>query len=571
MDDGPQQRHGGVIEVVDEMPGFFVALSPDGRLLACYHRDVGLKLNHLRVIDTSTGEQVKRFEPTAEEVTPGAFSPDGSLFACVIKEEERETDFGHEFIKTLRIWRTDTWKEVDEISHDNEFEQIEISRDNRYLASNGRPSALVIEMGRKKKARRVETFEVNSPGRAVAWSPDNARVFFGSNYLNENAIFNPRDASQEGTLKIPAAFENAHNGTICNAWFTSDGAALVTSFVQAVRFWDVQTGRRLRTIRIVKDGKDLEFKSWFAPDARLLAIWPDMADLPSSSASSPPPLVIIDIMTNQVNVFPGPPGFKHGTKSLAISANGRVAITEFYNGKRETLVIHDLNAIKWHALSPGADLGDGARVVITDHDITIPFLDDDGASEVEEERGYRWTGSSYIFIDDAGYVPSKRDLAKVADVLRSRGIIESDEHVALLGKITALDADVGVDSFSGQRCAEYEFTDHSEWERPVIDIKYRIAPDGPLPYFRQGCHELHAPTSARPDLVQSMEIHEAPFSMNPFVSGDEAITRFIIAHVNKVIDEEKIAENPLIQELRRDLAKALKLPLEIIKVQGFPE
>jgi WD40 repeat protein len=106
-----------------------VALSPDGKILACHSVD-----GTIRLLGVETGKEVRRIEVRqSRRARALAFSPDGKTLAC---------DAGGDFV---RLWDTATGQELfPRAGHDETVGAVAISTDGRVIASGGEDGTLCV-------------------------------------------------------------------------------------------------------------------------------------------------------------------------------------------------------------------------------------------------------------------------------------------------------------------------------------------------------------------------------------------------------------------------------------------
>jgi RNA polymerase sigma factor (sigma-70 family) len=222
---------------------YFLAFSPDNKVLACARQD-----GTTRLLEVATGKEVACLGKTPD-AKPGAvargnswvsgiaFSPDGKLVAV------------RRLFEGVHVYRCDKGEEVCHFATDLQYEasSLTFSPDGKALAVGGvsLPPRL-FDAASGKELRRFEGHE----GRAgtVAFAPDGKTVATGG----DDATIRVWDV---GTGKEVKRLEG-HRSPVQSVAFSPDGKAIASAATDAtVRVWDAAKGEELKRFEAPGSGQ----------------------------------------------------------------------------------------------------------------------------------------------------------------------------------------------------------------------------------------------------------------------------------------------------------------------------
>jgi len=255
-----------------------VAYSPDGKMLAV----AGYIREFVDIWDVFSRRPIKSLLPNKGHLV--AFSPRGDLLATGVDKE-------------IRLWRTDTWNLVGQLSLTGDVNVFKFSSDGRRLASLSEPNDITLwDVEQQIPVRRIPgarcfkhrgephmgALDFSPDGRAVvfgglggrlravdlasgdttfdvpeahperilcvAWSPDGGVIASGGGYSGGSI-----QLWEAGSGK-PLGSLSGHTAGIFELLFSADGQRLYSASAdQTIRVWSVGQQQRLATLRGSRD------------------------------------------------------------------------------------------------------------------------------------------------------------------------------------------------------------------------------------------------------------------------------------------------------------------------------
>ncbi len=200
-------------------------LSRDGKRVLAGVRDKILKL-----WDTESGREVRRFQEPADRVKACAFSPDGKRVLSASSD------------KTLKLWDLESGQEIRRfIGHTNYVGTCRFSADGKRMLSGSDDDTIRlwdVESGQEIRRFTGHTKDVS----AADFSPDEKRALSGSS----DKTIKLWDVETGKELHIL----QGHTDFVRAASFSPDGQfVLSASDDQTLRLWDAKTGREVRSLQ----------------------------------------------------------------------------------------------------------------------------------------------------------------------------------------------------------------------------------------------------------------------------------------------------------------------------------
>jgi WD40 repeat protein len=229
-----------------------LAFSPDGKMVVCGREEA------MRLYETETGKEVRRFERHPGHVRALTFAPDGKTVASAGEY-------------TIDLWDVATGKRLHpRAGHTTPVFSLAFSPDGGSLASGDSEEGTLIVWDLKDHKPR-HTFTGHFPNvLSMAYSPDGKILASGDGYYRGTGGLDAQirlwDLSAGRLLRqFPG-----HLNSVESLAFSPDGKRLASGGHDArTKVWDAATGRRLLQIR----GEDTWYKSVaFSPDGKNLLI-----------------------------------------------------------------------------------------------------------------------------------------------------------------------------------------------------------------------------------------------------------------------------------------------------------
>jgi WD40 repeat protein/predicted Ser/Thr protein kinase len=352
-----------------------LAFSPDGKRVACSGGD-----GTIRLFETDSGRELRRFAAHPGEVECVLFAPDGAHILSGGGESGK--------VGVLTLWDAGTGKEVMSLrGHSDSVCAIAFSPEGRRIASgsrNGSVNIWEIATGRELASLKGHAGEV----AAVAFSPDGKRAVSGSRDKSLK-VWEVETRRELMTLK-------GHSEGICSVAFISGGRRIISvGYDHTVRIWDAGNGRELRSLEVQSRGME---SIAFTPDGKR-----------GASAGSDGILKVWDTESGQELMVLR----EHSGEicSLAFSPDGQHVASRVTDG---TVRIWSLTAktepvrLKGHtapvysvAFSP-----DGRRIASGSYDRTVKVWDAGAGRELMTLKGHSCEVVSVAFSPDGKRIAS---------------------------------------------------------------------------------------------------------------------------------------------------------------------
>ncbi len=210
-----------------ERDQFVLALSPNGKLLACF-KGTG---DPLCLRETATGKEIRQFAGDPNTFSHAAFSPDGRILVASARDA------------TIRFWAVATGEELRRIAPQPDRPwALAFAPDGKTLASAGQNGTIILwETATGRQLRSLEKqggFVI-----ALAFSPNGKQLAWGSQALEDGRI-RLWDVTTDHAIRYLAG----HPKPVGGLTFSPDGKHLVSGGGRdegSIRLWDVATGRKV--------------------------------------------------------------------------------------------------------------------------------------------------------------------------------------------------------------------------------------------------------------------------------------------------------------------------------------
>ena len=241
---------------VDRSEAHF-ALAPNGKTLVT----ADFRSPLIRIWDVPSGKELRRVEGDKTGIDAVAFSPNGKTFAAGMRTG-------------IRLWNTDTWKEMSRITAKEAayYNGIFFLPDGKTIISGNRVSISWWDRGAGRETRQINRDKYGKGGGAfysLAVSPDGKRVaaFYSSDRTGMLLLL---DASTGNEIRRIELGPHFRGGCLC---FSPDGQTLacgngVGRWGNQTLFFAAATGEELRRW---DEGNDFTMQLAFSPDGKILA------------------------------------------------------------------------------------------------------------------------------------------------------------------------------------------------------------------------------------------------------------------------------------------------------------
>jgi RNA polymerase sigma factor (sigma-70 family) len=294
-------------------PGFAVAISPDGRVLATGGR-TGMDSDDPVVLwDLRTGNKLRSLSGSMYQVFGLAFSPNGKSLAAVSCGDSgfSPPKSAHKSARPqiIRLWDVETGKLQELDGHAGGATSLAFSPDGKVLATGGHDGALIWwNSATRKQLRKIKLVEdvyyhrkgnrIDSGGiHALAFAP-NGKTIASANHDGTVRLFDAATGKQLQVLR-------GHAHSVVGVIFSPNGKILASgSYDQTVRLWDTTTGALLNpraghdggtgsvlispdARRAVTAGRDRTVRIWDLTTGQELRVLRDFKSAVESVALSP--------------------------------------------------------------------------------------------------------------------------------------------------------------------------------------------------------------------------------------------------------------------------------------------
>ncbi len=219
-----------------------VAWSPDGHTLAVAGDEL------IRLWNSSTGKEVRRFAGHSRGTTAIAWSPDGRTIASGGNDD------------SLRLWDPLTGHELKRLHHLNKGKNFAWSPDGKMLASAS--DAGDAQFWDASTGEEIDRFRGRlSKVVSVAWSPD-GKMLASGDHSHAVRLWDAASAQELRTF-------DGHAGPVDAVAWSPDGKVLASGAQDlSVRLWDIASGRELG--RLSGHARSVTSLAW-SPDGKMLA------------------------------------------------------------------------------------------------------------------------------------------------------------------------------------------------------------------------------------------------------------------------------------------------------------
>jgi RNA polymerase sigma factor (sigma-70 family) len=289
-------------------PGFAVAISPDGRVLATGGR-TSAKADPVVLWDLHSGERLRSLSAKMYQVFRLAFSPDGKTLAAVSCGNPSFAPPGSSRPEIVRLWEVGTGQLHELAGHTGGATSLAFSPDGKVLATGGHDGTMILwDSATRKQLRKIQLLEdvyfhprgngFDSGGiLALAFAPQ-GKTIASANHDGTVRLFEAATGKQLHVLR-------GHAHRVIDVTFSPDGRILSSgSTDQTVRLWDAINGALLNprpghdggiarvlispdARRAVTAGSDRTLRIWDLTTARESLVLRDFKSSISAASLSP--------------------------------------------------------------------------------------------------------------------------------------------------------------------------------------------------------------------------------------------------------------------------------------------
>jgi RNA polymerase sigma factor (sigma-70 family) len=376
-------------------PGFAVAISPDGRVLATGGRTAG-QSDPVVLWDLRTGNKLRSLSGSMYQVFGLAFSPSGKSLAAVSCGNSGFSPPKSARPEIIRLWEVETGKLHELEGHAGGASSLAFSPDGKVLTTGGQDGALIWwDSATRKQLRKIKLVEdvyyhprkgygTGSGGiQALAFAP-NGKTLASANHDGTVRLFDAATGKQvqvlrghahsvvgvalspdgkvlasgsaDHTVRLWSTTTGAllnpragHDGGIASVLVSADARRAVTAGTdRTLRIWDLTTGKELLTLR---DFKSAIHAVSLSPDDKIIALGMEDGSIQLRHAVSG--AIIRELKGHSGMVL-----------SLSFSPDGKVLASASPAGRRSNLAAKEaLRSLRIWDVATGRELPriEGAR------------------------------------------------------------------------------------------------------------------------------------------------------------------------------------------------------------------
>ncbi|MCB0176298.1 MAG: WD40 repeat domain-containing protein [Anaerolineae bacterium] len=207
-----------------------VRFSPDGTQVLTTSED-----NSVRLWDVETATEIRRFYGHSRDVLSAAFSPDGKT---IVSASGSPFNITNEPNNTVRLWNTDTGVEIRRFEgHLEKVNSVDFSPDGQTIVTGS--DDLTIRLWNVNSGQEIKRFDDIGIVKAVTFSPDGQKIASISWDTNVRIwdVVSGKEIHHFESMNLPKTVD-----------FSSDGQRIVTVDNGGINVWNVETGAKLLEI-----------------------------------------------------------------------------------------------------------------------------------------------------------------------------------------------------------------------------------------------------------------------------------------------------------------------------------